>query len=410
MELDKDDQLDLLMIEPNDEAYFRYSGLLSIWFSGYLRIKRAATLAEGIALLNSGAYQCAIADVVFPEAPDAKTNIKGLLGEAGAGDTPIVLLASVDEPALPLFALREGAAEYFTRAGLDKNLFEYRMRNLLQREFRARILQNQIGESVQRFQRAQGLTQNEIADLNEMVRAMKLELEGEYENKIALEKEKNRMQQVFGMYVDPKVVDAILKNELDVEQKGVQQEITVLFADIRGYTTLAERMRPEDVIAFLNTYFTAMTEVIMGYGGMIDKYIGDGIMTLFGAPVYEPEHRENALQTAMEMQMVFELWQPRWETNFGIRPAMGVGLASGMAVVGNVGSFQKISYTAVGDIVNMAARLESLAAGGEVLIPEDFYEKLSPELREKYTYSARDPVEIKGKSGRYHIYSVTYPV
>ncbi|MBX7057702.1 MAG: adenylate/guanylate cyclase domain-containing response regulator [Leptospirales bacterium] len=405
-----EERMQALLVEPDDAAYYRYSGLLGIWFGEYLQIERAVDLTAGLQLLSSGRFQMAVLEANYPGRSDGRAVVSEIMSNPGASDTPIVILTVDSDPALGLYAIREGVSEFFQKAALDKQVFEYRIRNLLQREFRSRILQSEVSESIERFHHAQGHSQSEITELNQIVAAMKRELEAEYENKIALEKDKNRMQQVFGMYVDPKLVDAILKNEYSVDQKGIVQQVTVLFADIRGYTSLAEKMSPADVIAFLNTYFTAMTEVIMGYGGMIDKYIGDGIMALFGAPSADPEQTENALQAAMEMQMVFELWTPKWEETFGIRPAMGVGVATGEAVVGNVGSFQKISYTAVGDTVNLASRLESLAGPGEVIIPQSLYDRLSEELRRKYTYTARDPVSIKGKSGLYQNYLVSYPV
>jgi class 3 adenylate cyclase len=254
---------------------------------------------------------------------------------------------------------------------------------------------------------AHGDTLKEIRDLNELVGEMKKTLESEYEKKMRLEEEKNRMQSIFGLYVDPSIVRGIMNNEFSIEQKGTLQEITVLFSDIRGYTSIAEKMLPRDVISFLNEYFTSMTEIILGHGGMIDKYIGDAIMCLFGAPLSNPEHRDLALQAAMDMQMTFELWVKNWEKSYGISPGMGIGLASGMAVVGNVGSFQKLSYTAVGDTVNLAARLESIAKPGAVLISEDIHVNLGPELREKYLFEGLEPVALKGKSGFYKTFSVS---
>ena len=240
--------------------------------------------------------------------------------------------------------------------------------------------------------------------MSETIERMRTELEQEYQNKLQLEKDKSRMQSVFGMYVDPKIVEGILSEEIAVDQKGRRQDVTVMFADLRGYTSMTEDMDPEKVISFLNEYFTSMTEVIMGYGGMVDKYIGDGIMCVFGTPIADPEHRDRALLTAMEMFSIFELWQTNWEANYNIRPAMGIGLASGDVVVGNVGSFQKISYTAVGDTVNLAARLESLAKPGEVLISSDLFEKLNDTTRQKYSFEQLEPIDIRGKRGKHQVY------
>ena len=357
---------------------------------------------------NSGKYDLLICEVDFPgEYDNPRATIQKLMEEPGTADIPVMVITGNEDTALPINAFRNGVAEYFFKQEINKPLLEYRTRNLLQREFRSKIIQKQIGESLQRFQKAHGMSQNEIQDLNAIVQMMKQEMEEEFEVKMKLEADKNKMQSVFGMYVDPNIVKGIMNNEISIEQKGRVEDITILFADIRGYTTLSEQMSPEQVISFLNEYFTSMTEVIMGYNGMVDKYIGDGIMCLFGTPVKDEDHRGSAVQTAMEMQSIFELWKTNWEASYGIVPAMGVGVASGTAIVGNVGSFQKISYTAVGDTVNTAARLESMAKPGWVLISEDLYNNLDDTVLKKYDYEALEPIEIKGKSGKHQVYRVT---
>lgn len=170
---------------------------------------------------------------------------------------------------------------------------------------------------------------------------------------------------------------------------------------------MSSKMSSEDVISFLNEYFTAMTEVIMGYNGMVDKYMGDGIMCLFGAPMKDSNHHSNAVEAAIEMRNVFELWQANWIKNYDIKPEQGIGLASGSAVVGNLGGFQKVSYTAIGSVVNLASRLEGIAGAGDIVISDELFQKLNDEIRSQNEFEPLAPIPIKGLDGRHHIYRLS---
>lgn len=144
----------------------------------------------------------------------------------------------------------------------------------------------------------------------------------------------------------------------------------------------------------------------MGYNGMVDKYMGDGIMCMFGAPVDDSDHSRNAIEAAIEMQSVFELWQANWEKSYKIKPHQGIGLACGATVVGNLGSFQKTSYTAIGPIVNLAARLESVAEAGDIVISDELYKRVHTFVKD-YEFEALPPIAIKGLDGRHRLYRLT---
>ena len=186
----------------------------------------------------------------------------------------------------------------------------------------------------------------------------------------------------------------LLKREVEqaaahggVELGGVLQPVTVLFADIRNFTQLSERLDAREVVLLLNEFFTAMTQVILDAGGTLDKYIGDCVMALFGAPVPAADDVQRAVQAAIDMQRAATI-------------PIGVGLLTGPAVVGNIGSSQRMQYTAIGDTVNVAARLVSLAAPGQIIVSEDV---------RNLTEGSFEPlgeVELKGRHRKMNVFSL----
>jgi len=144
----------------------------------------------------------------------------------------------------------------------------------------------------------------------------------------------------------------------------------VMFADIRGCTAFAEHENPEKVVGLLNLYFTAMSEIIFEHGGTLDKYIGDGLMALFGAPTATPDDPANALRTAVAMQERITTLNDELVEQGYASVAVGIGLHTGEATIGYIGSERRSEYTAIGDTVNLASRLESNSIGGQILISE----------------------------------------
>ncbi len=408
MDIDNEELVRILYIEPSQKAFQSIQKYLQTWFGSYIEIIWKSIYANGVEEIKKGHYDLLITELDFPDNSQTQLEVLEELVElAGPHEMPLVVFSQSSDKKLPVQCFEMGVNEFFSKKRIKKSLLESRFRNLFREIYRKKVISKQIDDSLRRFQDMYGVSQNEIHDLNSMIKQFKKDLELEYQEKARLDLEKKKMQNVFGMYVDPSVVESLLNNTLSLDQRGKTSEISVLFSDIRGYTSLSEKQNPQQVISFLNEYFTAMTEVILGYNGMIDKYIGDSIMCLFGAPVERPNHREDAIDCAMEMIQVFELWQPKWESLYGFVPQIGIGIASGDVVVGNVGSFQKLSYTAVGDTVNMASRLESMAKPMEVLISEDFYARLPNDYAKKYSYKELVPTAIKGKSGLHKMISVT---
>lgn len=174
----------------------------------------------------------------------------------------------------------------------------------------------------------------------------------------------------YSRFMPEYVVKQLLEKPNSFRLGGVNQNITVLFSDIRGFTAISENTNPEKVVGLLNKYFSAMSEIIFEHGGTLDKYIGDGLMAIFGAPNATPEDAKNALRTAVAMQQRIVTLNRELEAEGFSQIAVGIGLHTGEATIGYIGSEQRSEYTAIGDTVNLAARLEASAAGGQILISE----------------------------------------
>lgn len=197
----------------------------------------------------------------------------------------------------------------------------------------------------------------------------------------------------YGRFLPEYVVKQMLENPESFKLGGVNQKITVLFADIRGFTRLSEHAPPERVVQLLNKYFSAMTDIIFAHGGTLDKYIGDGLMALFGAPTVTPEDATNAVNAAVAMQRrilnINEELRQEGLPEIGV----GIGLHTGEATVGYIGSERRSEYTAIGDTVNTAARLESNSKGGQILVSEG----TAQAAHSRYKLEPREPIYVKNR-------------
>lgn len=207
------------------------------------------------------------------------------------------------------------------------------------------------------------------------------------------EKDKKRIKNMFGKYVCPAFVDQMISSGESPELGGIDRELTVLFSDIRGFTTLSESMTPQDLVDHLNEYLTAMTNTIMKFYGTLDKYVGDEIMCFWGAPIPQENHALLACKCALkqmdDLRKLNENWVPERRINIGI------GLNSGIMTVGNMGSEGRMNYTLMGDNVNLGARLEGTNKeyGTNVIISEFTYEKVKDDV----VVRELDNIRVKGK-------------
>jgi len=202
----------------------------------------------------------------------------------------------------------------------------------------------------------------------------------------------NRAAQRLRRFLSPGVAEAILSGEQAFELSSSRREISILFADLRGFTTLSERMEPEELSRLLNEYLAAMTEVIFRHAGTLDKYIGDGIMAIFGDPEPSIQHEENALRAALEMRGKFYELLSTWYLEGRETITLGVGVHSGFATVGNFGTSNRLEHTAIGTNVNLASRLSDLALPGQILTTQRTYAK----SRHLIEARAVGPLEVNG--------------
>ena len=214
---------------------------------------------------------------------------------------------------------------------------------------------------------------------------------------------KEKIKDSFGQYVTPEIVDLILENPDNQWMKGSKEEATVLFVDIRGFTTIAEEKEPETVVELLNDHFTRITDIVIRHGGHLNKFVGDEVMAVFGTPAPNAQHAEAAVRATLDIQE--EMARLGREKEMGdVSFQVGIGVNSGEIVAGNLGSPKRMEYTVIGDNVNIAARLTSIAKGGEILISKQTYESIKEKGRLKV--AERGKVPVKGKKVEIIIYNV----
>jgi len=200
------------------------------------------------------------------------------------------------------------------------------------------------------------------------------------------------VRRAFGRYVSEEVATSILQSPEGLELGGEEREVTILMSDLRGFTALAARVTPHQVIEFLNLYLEAMVDVISRYEGTIDEIIGDAILVIFGAPLACDDHADKAVACGLAMQLAMKGVNHRLAAKGAAELEMGIGIHTGRVIVGNIGSLRRTKYAAVGSNVNLAGRIESFTTGGQILISENVRAKIKSPL----SLEAQFQVEPKG--------------
>ena len=216
----------------------------------------------------------------------------------------------------------------------------------------------------------------------------------------AATRETEYLRNAFEQYVAPSVVERVLqKDSDDLKLGGCRREITVMFADVHGFTTFSEEADPEEVVGLLNDYFTVATEVIFSREGMLDKFQGDAVMAVFNAPEFQDDHAFRAIDSAIALQRAIA---ERNASSGGAGLTFGIGVHLGDAIVGNIGTTKAMNYTAIGDTVNVAKRLQERAEPGQVLISAAVYEQLGSSVR----VNEVGEVAVKGRHQPVKVYEL----
>lgn len=199
----------------------------------------------------------------------------------------------------------------------------------------------------------------------------------------------------FQRYFAPNLVKQIQEQKGAVQLGGAKKPVCIFFSDIRGFTSMSETMSPDDIAGLLTSYLTEMVEIVFAHGGTLDKFMGDAIMALWGAPIETEDDADKAMQTALDMMKTLAEMNKKWAEQ-GRKQVVniGIGINFGEVFAGNIGSDQRLEYTVIGDAVNVASRLCGKAGPGEILISEPFYKK----LKKKPKVEASEPLALKNKA------------
>jgi class 3 adenylate cyclase len=276
-----------------------------------------------------------------------------LKADPATSGIPVLMLTAWAEPDQRVKGLRLGAEDYLAKP------FDYR--ELLER-VKARLRTKQLADELRAAQQA--------------------------------------IRRTFERYVSPHVVGRLLADPGQVRLGGMEQMVTVLFADLRGYTTLAETLSPDELVDVLNGHLTVAAQAVHAYEGTISQYSGDLVMALFNAPLPQPDHPIRAAKAALRLREEMAHYHTGLAPH--LRMDFGVGIVTGEAVVGNIGARELLHYTAIGDAVNLAQRLEEIAGGGEILVAEGTYRALDSGAR----VEARGLTAIRGRSEKVAVYAL----
>jgi len=220
--------------------------------------------------------------------------------------------------------------------------------------------------------------------IDDLTERKKLEAEREAE-----EREKRRIHDIFQRYVAPTVVERILSDPSQIALGGRQREVSIVFADIRGFSTFSEGTSPEDLVDLLNQHLALVAQAVLQEEGTLDKYVGDSVLAVFNAPLPQPDHSLRAVRAALAMQQAIA----KHHQSLG-RPgfSFGIGINVGNAVVGNIGTPQMMNYTVIGDAVNLAKRLQENAGPGQILLSAEMYRRVQPLVVAR----PLSPLKVKG--------------
>jgi len=290
---------------------------------------------QALEMIATGAFDLVLLDITMPGLTGYEV-LQHLKNSETWRDLPVIMISALDEMDRVVRCIELGAEDY------------------LPKPFNPVLLRNRVGAFLER-KRLRDIKVEQQRKLHELNTALEL---------------RNRfIRETFGSYLSDEIVDTILEKG-GLKIGGEKRLATILMADLRGFTSLSERLPAEDVVAMLNIYLETMIEIIQKYQGTIDEFIGDAILVIFGAPILRPDDPRRAVACAVEMQLAMTSVNERNRRAGYPEVALGVGINTGEVVVGNIGSQKRIKYAVVGRAVNLTARIESYTVGGQIFISE----------------------------------------
>ncbi|MGR3220083.1 MAG: adenylate/guanylate cyclase domain-containing protein, partial [Candidatus Anammoxibacter sp.] len=272
---------------------------------------------------------------------------------------PVIVLTGNNDISIAIEAMHSGASHYLVK---DENISEtiiIAVKEVLEKEQikqKNRQLLIDLSEKNEQLSK----TIKEVEEANKQIT----------ENQKQLEIRNQFIRNTFGRYLSDEIVDNILDTPEGLELGGEKREVTIMMSDLRGFTSIGENLSPEGVVKMLNIYLDTMTELILKYNGTIDEFIGDGILTIFGAPILREDDASRAVACAIDMQCAMDSVNKKIKQSGLPEISMGIGINTGDIVVGNIGSIKRAKYGVVGKNVNLTSRIESYTIGGQILISE----------------------------------------
>jgi class 3 adenylate cyclase len=328
---------------------------------GFRNITEAANGKQALELVLTKPFDLMLLDMEMPEMNGMEVLV-ALKANRDLSGLPVIVISAADQMENAVKCIEAGAEDF------------------LPKPFNPTLLRARVTTSVEK-KRLRDLDQLRLVELG---RAHEL------------------VRRAFGRYVSEEVAASILQSPEGLEMGGEEREVTILMSDLRGFTALAARLTPHEVIEFLNLYLEAMVDVISRYEGTIDEIIGDAILVIFGAPLALEDHAAKAVACGLAMQLAMKDVNQRLVAKGATELEMGIGIHTGRVIVGNIGSLRRTKYAAVGSNVNLAGRIESFTTGGQVLISENVREKIKTTLR----LDAQFQVEPKGAKERLQLHEV----
>ena len=290
---------------------------------------------QALEMIATGAFDLVLLDIMMPELNGYQV-LQHLKHSETWRDLPVIMISALDEMDSAVRCIELGAEDYLPKP-FNPVLLRARVQACLEKK---RLRDLKVAQ------------QRKLHELN-----------------AALELRNRFIRETFGSYLSDEIVDAILEKG-GLKIGGEKRLATILMADLRGFTSLSERLPAEDVVAMLNIYLETMTEIIQKYQGTIDEFIGDAILAIFGAPILRPDDPRRAVACAVEMQLAMASVNDRNRQAGYPEVALGIGINTGEVVMGNIGSKKRIKYAVVGRAVNLTARIESYTVGGQIFISE----------------------------------------